>query len=197
MSTLTHERAEGTAVPSARSCAPAGPVPLGIVSYSIAAIDTSSHQLVASIPGGANPCGIAKTPGGTRLYITNSGASEVSVLDTRQDTVSVIDTRSHRVIARTRVGRTPWQVALSPDGARVYVTGANADTVTVIDTADNTVLRTVRVNHPPTGITATESTIWVSANASSTVDAIDARTLSVLASTPLGLSTEPSGVVVA
>ncbi|MGW7003235.1 YncE family protein [Streptomyces sp. NPDC054933] len=73
------------------------------------------------------------------------------MLDTRQDTVSLIDTRSHRVIARTRVGRTPWQVALSPDGARVYVTGANDDTVTVIDTADNTVLRTVRVNHDPPG----------------------------------------------
>ncbi|GAA1905483.1 hypothetical protein [Streptantibioticus ferralitis] len=77
------------------------------------------------------------------------------------------------------------------------MTGANDDTVTVIDAAHNTVLRTVRVNHVPTGITATNSTIWVSANASSAVDAIDARTLKIVARTSLGLSAEPSGVALA
>ncbi|MBV9024583.1 MAG: beta-propeller fold lactonase family protein [Streptomycetaceae bacterium] len=153
----------------------------------LAVVDTAHGEPRRLLTGQARSHGVAVHPDGSRIYVANS----------REDTLSVIDTGSTSlVVARIPVGRTPWQVALSPDGARVYVTGAGDNTVTVIDAARGTVLGTVRVHHVPTGITATDDTVWVSTNAASTVEAIDAKTLQVRSSTSLGLSSEPSGLVV-
>ncbi|WP_380568071.1 YncE family protein [Streptacidiphilus jeojiensis] len=126
-------------------------------------------------------------PDGTRLYVVN----------TWHNTLSVISTRTHRVLNRVRVGRTPWQVAVSPDGSRVYVTNSKDDTVSVIDAAHDRVIATVGVKHVPTTVTATASTIWVATNASATIDAIDAKSLEFLGSTALGLTTGPTGLIVA
>ncbi|HEX3779847.1 MAG TPA: alkaline phosphatase family protein [Pseudonocardiaceae bacterium] len=153
----------------------------------VSILDTGHGAVRRSLPDQAQAQGIAVHPDGTRLYVAN----------TWQNTVSVVDTRSFRVLARVRVGKTPWQVAVSPDGSRVYATGAGDDTVTVFDAASNRVLGSVLVHHMPTGITATADAIWVSTNASSTVDAIDPATLAVVGSVPIGISSQPAGIVVA
>ncbi|MCC3779288.1 YncE family protein, partial [Streptomyces sp. UNOB3_S3] len=196
-------------------------------SRTVSVIDTGSDTVTTTWRTGPAPRCLATAPDGTTLYVTCSdglhaldtrdgdtrwtltGLTEtngvavhpdggrVYVVNTLQNTLTVVDTGNHRAGERIRVGRTPWQVALSPDGARLYVTGAGDDSVTVIDSLTHRVLATVRVKHVPTGITATADTIWVSTNASSTVDAIDAKTLEVTGSTPLGLATSPSGLTVA
>ncbi|MFI1797947.1 YncE family protein [Streptomyces sp. NPDC020379] len=152
----------------------------------LSVLDTGDGGTKRTLPGLARANGVAAHPDGSRVY----------VVDTRQGTLAVIDSGSLRVGARIRVGRSPWQVAVSPDGSRVYVTGANDDTVTVLD-ANGGRIGTVRVKHVPTAVTVAGDTVWVSTNASSTVDAIDARTLKVVGSTPLGLATSPSGLAVA
>ena len=71
-------------------------------------------------------------PASTRAqnaYITDLGASAVSVIDTATDTVS----------ATIPVGLGPFGVAVSPDGSKVYITNQNSNTVSVIDTATNIV----------------------------------------------------------
>ncbi|CCB71799.1 Non-hemolytic phospholipase C (modular protein) (plasmid) [Streptantibioticus cattleyicolor NRRL 8057 = DSM 46488] len=173
--------------PHALAAAPDGRTLYVTCADGLAVVDTGHGAVRHRLTGQARARGVAVHPDGRHVY----------VVDTGQDTLSVIDTRRHRVTARVRVGRTPWQVAVAPDGSRVYVTGANDDTVTVIDAANHRVVARVTVDHVPTGITATAHTVWVSANASSTVLAIDARTLKVVGRAPLGISSQPSGVVVA
>ena len=56
-------------------------------------------------------------------------------------------------VATIGVGWTPTQVAVSPDGARAYVTASGAGTVSVIDTATNTVTTTIPVGTNPTAVT--------------------------------------------
>jgi phospholipase C len=153
----------------------------------LSVMDTGTGEQQALLTDQAGSNGVAVHPDGTRLYVVN----------TWQGTLSVIDTRTLRVLARVGVGRTPWQVAVSPDGTRVYVTNSKDDTVSVIDAAQNRVTATVAVKHVPTGITATASTLWVATNASSTVDAIDAKSLKPLGSTALGLTTSPAAMVIA
>ena len=68
------------------------------------------------------------------------------------DTVSVIDTATNDVTARP-VGNSPYEVAVSPDGKKAYVTNFNntgiysTGTVSVIDTATDTVTATVNVGN--------------------------------------------------
>ncbi|TKI86366.1 hypothetical protein FC701_06155 [Bacillus mycoides] len=50
------------------------------------------------------------------------------------------------------VGYAPLEVAVSPNGARAYVTNQASHTVSVIDIATNTVIATVPVGVAPTGI---------------------------------------------
>ena len=153
----------------------------------LSVVDTGTGRQHTLLADQAESNGVAVHPDGTRLYVVN----------TWHNTLSVIDTRTHRVLTRVRVGRTPWQVAVSPDGSRVYVTNSKDDTVSVIDAARDRVIATVGVKHVPTTVTATSSTIWVATNASATIDAIDAKTLEFVGSTALGLTTGPTGLVVA
>ncbi|GHF34886.1 hypothetical protein GCM10010359_41720 [Streptomyces morookaense] len=153
----------------------------------LSVMDAEQGEVRHTLTDQAQANGVAVHPDGQRVYVVN----------TLGNTLSVVDARTHRTAERIRVGTSPWQVAVSPDGSRVYVTGANDDTVTVLDARTHRVVTTVRVAHVPTSITAVGDTVWVSTNASSTVDAVDARTLKVVGSTPLGLAASPSGLVVA
>ena len=60
---------------------------------------------------GLYPDGVAVTPDGTKVYVTNYGSN----------TVSVIDTATNTVTATVTVGTNPRGVAVSPDGKKVYV----------------------------------------------------------------------------
>jgi len=79
-------------------------------SNNVSVIDIPSRTLVATVPVGASPIGVAATV--TRVYVANSGSN----------TVSVINTSTRAVIATINVGLNPNWVALNPAGTRAYVT---------------------------------------------------------------------------
>jgi YVTN family beta-propeller protein len=66
-------------------------------------IDTASNTVVATIPVGQIPQGVAITPDGTRAYVTNGV----------DNTVSVIDTASNTVVATIPVGNFPFGLNLA------------------------------------------------------------------------------------
>jgi YVTN family beta-propeller protein len=105
-------------------------------------IDTSAVGVVATIPVGNIPEGLAVDPSGTRLYVANSGPNSVSV----------VDTASNTVVKTIDVGLTPFSVALRPDGARLFVINRGGGSVSVVDTAANVVTATVPVGFGPTGM---------------------------------------------
>ncbi len=96
-------------------------------------IDTSSNTVVATVPVGSDPYGVAVNPLGTPVYVSNYGSN----------TVSVIDTSSNTVVATIGVGSQPYGVAVNPSGTRVYVANSIDGTVSVIDTSSNSVVATV------------------------------------------------------
>ncbi|HZE07939.1 MAG TPA: hypothetical protein VE110_04205, partial [Gemmatimonadaceae bacterium] len=71
---------------------------------SVSVIDATRNAVVASIPVGRRPWGVAISPDGRTVY-TADGLS---------DTMSVIDARTRKVVSTVRVGRQPWGVAVSP-----------------------------------------------------------------------------------
>ena len=59
--------------------------------------------------------------------------------------MTVIDTATNTVTATIPVGSSPFGVAVTPDGAKVYVANNLDDTVSLIATATNTVTATIPV----------------------------------------------------
>ncbi len=78
----------------------------------VSVIDTATNTVTATVNVGNYPYGVAVSPDGKRVYVTNELSNNVSVIDTATNTVT--DT--------VNVGNYPYGVAVSPDGKRVYVT---------------------------------------------------------------------------
>ena len=106
---------------------------VNVASNDVSVIDAAANTVVATIPVGREPNGVAVTPDGERVYVSNFEA----------DTVSVIDAATRAVVGTIGVGAGPVGVAVSPDGTRVYVANRASNSVSVIDTATDRVVATV------------------------------------------------------
>ena len=102
-------------------------------SDNVSVIDTATDTVVATIPVGAGPTGVAVNAAGTRVYVSNTGSGNVSV----------INTATHTVTATVPVGVGPIGVAVNPAGTRVYVANLFSQSLSVIDTTTNAIVANV------------------------------------------------------
>jgi YVTN family beta-propeller protein len=110
-------------------------------SKNVSVIDTATNKVVATIPVGHFPNGVAVTPDGKYVYVTNDNPDDsVPVI------VVVIDTATNRVAARIPLSPNPvfpTGLAVSPDGKFTYVASdfldLSAGILSQIDTATNKV----------------------------------------------------------
>ena len=65
-------------------------------------------RLVAEVPVGTRPWGLALSADGKKLYTANGPSNDVSI----------VDTAALRTIAKIPVGRSPWGVVLGPSKAQ-------------------------------------------------------------------------------
>ncbi len=125
-------------------------------------------------------------------YVTNAGGGDVAVIDTATNTV----------VATVPVAGIPTGVAVTPDGARAYVTsGASttgtSNTVFVIATASNTVVATIPAESFPFGVAVTPDGqhVYVANPNSNTVSVIATASNTVVATVAVGHDPE-GGVAV-
>ena len=76
-------------------------------------VDIASGKLIASIPVGIEPEGVAVAPNGRWVFVTNES----------DHAVSVIDARTLKVVRYVSVGQRPRDIAFAPDSSVAYVTG--------------------------------------------------------------------------
>ncbi len=106
----------------------------------------------------AMPFGVAIAPDKSRIFVTNGGSDFVTVIDTnrmlafirahREPFAEDLSASGHYVLARIPVGKNPRGVAMSRDGARLYVANRLDDTISVIDTRALDVVQTLRLAGP-------------------------------------------------
>ena len=87
----------------------------------------------------------------------------------------MISSASNAVTATISVGTYPYGVAVSPDGAYVYVTNILGNSVSVMTRASNTVTATISVRTNPCGFVVSPNSeyVYVTNNADNTVSVID------------------------
>ncbi|MBI4716997.1 MAG: beta-propeller fold lactonase family protein [Planctomycetes bacterium] len=92
--------------------------------------------------------------------------------------------------------KTPINLAVSPDGAWLYVVGERSDSVIVVDTARGAPVGEVRVGRRPHDVAVTRDgdLLYVTNRLSGTLSVVDARRLRVLREIAVG--GEPHGVLV-
>ena len=146
-------------------------------SATVSVIDLATDTVVATVPVGQRPRGVAVTPDGTRVYVSNEESG----------TVSVIDTFTNAVVATVPVGQGPIGLRVTPDGTQVWVANSRSGDVSVIDTATNTPVATVPVGRGPTDIAISPdgSRAYVSAQPGD-VFVVDTSTRSVVATVHVG-----------
>lgn len=106
----------------------------------VSVIDTEAGKVVATVPVGAGPHGMAVSPDGRNVYVSGDLAS----------TVSVIDTTSDRVAQTIEVGKAPHGLAIKSDGKMLLVAVYGEDRVAFVDTSTRAVIGTVAVAKPHT-----------------------------------------------
>ena len=92
------------------------------LSDTVSVIDGSTNTVVATIPVGKTPSGIAFNPDNGNVYVTNKV----------NHTVSVIDGSTNTVLGTIAVGDRPFGIAYNPDNGNLYVTNEDSNTVSVI-----------------------------------------------------------------
>lgn len=105
------------------------------VSGTVSVIETATNTVVKTIEVGLHPVGMALSPRGERVYVTNANSDTVSVINAATDSV----TKTLHVGLMDRAGRTPVlgsspnAVVVSPDGRTLYVANASQNAVAVVD----------------------------------------------------------------
>ncbi len=165
-------------------------------SNNISVINSKTNSVITTIPVGGNPEGVAVSPDGNFVYVTNS-----AFFTSDRGGVTVINTNNNSVITTIPVGRNPVGICISPDGSRVYVTNnssfsPDAGTVSIINTTTNIVIAEITVGISPSGITISPdgSKVYVTNENSNSVSVISTTTNSVVATIRVGAY--PNGICI-
>lgn len=101
---------------------------------SVSVIDLATNTVIATVPVGEYPQGVAINPAGTAVYVANSDSNDVTVIDTATFKTTTIPG-----------GACPVGAAMHPDGTRIYAANVNdtKNTISVIDRATNTIIDSI------------------------------------------------------
>ena len=96
-------------------------------------VDPAAHRVVATVPVGHLPYGVALNRVGSLAFVTNWG----------EQTVSVVDTAHASVVRTVTVGMHPSAVAASPVRDEIYVANTDSDSVSVLNGSTGSVIGTI------------------------------------------------------
>jgi YVTN family beta-propeller protein len=121
---------------------------------------------------------VAPGKGTTLVYVTNSAA----------DTIDVIDSRSNQVVQVIRGIELPHGVTFSPDGSRVYISNESESVLDVVDRNSGNILQKIALTDHPNNIAITKDggrvLVGIRANPGM-VDVIDTKLLQRTNSIPV------------
>ncbi|MEX2438051.1 MAG: hypothetical protein WD449_02240, partial [Candidatus Babeliales bacterium] len=174
----------------------------------ITIIDIANNTVLGTITGFDGPSGMVITPNGDTAYVNNYG-SPAGVGSGNATTVRVVDLNTDAIVgAAITVGLAPASLAITPDGAFVYVINyvdgnPGTGTISIIQTSNNTVVGSIPGFSGPFAIAITPNgqfayvTNFGSNNFSpvgTTVSVVNISTNTIVSVITLG--TQPAGLAI-
>lgn len=157
----------------------------------VAAIDTATNKVTADIKVGPAPRQVVFSPDGSTAYVT----AETGIYEISTATNKVV-----RVIPEAGATNGPQGIAVSPNGATLYVTNPGAGTVVAMDAASGKVIASASGLAEPEAVTVTPngSTLYVADMNSDSVSVLSAATLKTTATVsvgrlPMSVTVSPDG----
>lgn len=146
----------------------------------VVALSRDTGEVLATIPAGKLPSGIAARADGDRVYVASAGSHTVRVIDGATREVLDTVTLAH--------GAAPLHLALTPDGRSLYVAASGLDTVLALDAASLQETLEIAVGRKPVRLALSPDgrRLYVLCQGSARVDIIDTASARVVASVPVG-----------
>ncbi len=110
-----------------------------------------------------------------------------AVSDKVDNSMPVIDAATRKIIARVKVGKTPFNVTVDSSKHKAYVTNRGSNTVSVVDTAKDTVEATIDFGAEPVSVALADGKAYVTNCSSNNISIVDLKT-----NTEVGLINLPS-----
>jgi YVTN family beta-propeller protein len=134
----------------------------------VCGVEVPSGRSLGCVRTGSKPHGIAVSRDGARVFVSNEGAS----------TLSIVDAHDRRVVTEVPVGERPNQLALTPDGRHVWVLNNGSASITIVDAESGAVARTVPSGRGPHIIVtnAARNAAIVTAEGDSSLEVFDLTT---------------------
>ncbi|WP_372682262.1 beta-propeller fold lactonase family protein [Desulfosarcina sp.] len=154
---------------------------------------TASSEAVVTTPLSDTPYGVAVTPDGEQVLVTQNGGDAVAFISTSNFSGSPFT---------LAVGRFPRGVAVDPTGRYAYVANFGDDTVSKISVSGRNVTDTITVENGPWGVAARfdeqndSPVVYVACNTDDSVTVIDKdnqKTIINVGDGPAGLAVTPDG----
>ncbi len=119
--------------------------------------------------------GVLADPRRGLVWAANRGTSMAAT------DVVAFDAKTGAIRKRVRVGVSPYELALTPDGKRLFASNWGDKSVSVVDVASLKVIKTIPVGFNPNDMVLTaDGRLFVACSNENTVYVIDSRTLEVL-----------------
>ncbi len=140
------------------------------------------HSVVATIPVGLDPTGIADDPANRSVAVADAGSNEISF----------VSIEGIGVVGATYLPFAPGQIALDPVDQALFVTDPDNSSVTIVNGTNGAVDRTVTVGADPVGLAfdSAADAMVVANRASANLSVLDARSGTVVGTIPVTGSPE-------
>src|SRR5436309_3486426 len=166
-------------------------------SGTLSVIDAELHELMGTSPLGKRPRGIQVSPDRKSLYVALSGSppappgvdeKTLPPPDRAADGIGEVDVATNAVKRIIHAGNDPEQLAVSADGARLYVANEDAAQLSVVDVASGNIVAAVKIGEEPEGVTIRPDgkEVYVTSEGDGAVFAIDTQSNAVVKRIPVG-----------
>jgi len=148
-----------------------------------------------------NWIGVTTTGYGPQALVLNRSGTLLYVINAFENTLSVVNAFTFASTAKIPFfsGAYASEIAINPDGSRIYIASGVQNSVTVIDTISKTVAATIALESGPSGLTVNpaDNSLYVTMPDANSVAVIDANTNAVVATIPVGNNPVSTGVFIA